>query len=189
MEELKCLVCGMKINANNYKLNEYSFVEKNQIHKIINCPFCGVGESYLDYAREEYGLENNALDEGSLKILEKAMKLEVFNSVFYKEASKMAKAESLRWIFLDLSRIELMHARIHMRLADYKTLPELHKPDYAKHDEDELLLQEAYKREKHAVRFYEKNMDQISDKTLKDIFIALSYVEKQHMIITSENNH
>lgn len=187
MENLKCLVCGMKINANNYKLNERSFVEKNQIDKIINCPFCGVGETYLDYAREEYKLEDSALDEASLKILEKAMKLEVFNGVFYEEASKMAKRETLRWIFLDLSRIEFMHARIHMRLAAYKTLPELHKPDYSRHDTDELLLQEAYKRENHAVKFYEKNRDEVSSKILKEIFTALSDVEKQHAIITGEN--
>lgn len=188
MEKLKCLVCGMEINNNNYKLNEYSFVEKNQIHKIINCPFCGVGETYLDCMAEKYEVDGNALDKASLKILEKAMKLEVYNGVYYEEASKMAKGEEIRLIFQALSRIEFMHARIHMRLAFYKGLPELHKPDYSRHDTDELLLEEACKREKHAIKFYQKNMDEVSSEILKEIFTALSYVEKQHEIITSENN-
>ncbi|MDD2621074.1 MAG: ferritin family protein [Syntrophomonadaceae bacterium] len=187
MEELKCLVCGMKINSKNYKLNENSFAEKNEIDNIINCPFCGVGEAYLDCNREGYSLEDTSLDQASLKVLEKAMKLEVFNGGFYQEAGKMAKEEALSLLFQDLSKIEFMHAKIHMKLAAQQTLPELHKPDYSRHDTDELLLQEACKREKHAIEFYEKNSDKVSDGTLKKILTALADVEKQHAIITGES--
>ena len=175
----------MNINSNNYNLNEGSFLEKNGMDRIRNCPFCGVGEAYLDGEKDEYCLGENALDQETLKVLEKAMKLEVFNGTFYEEASKMAKEERRKATFQDLSRIELMHARIHMKLAGQKTLPELHKPDYARLDTDTLLLEEACKREKHAVEFYKKNMDKVSDDIVKEIFTALSEVEKQHIVITT----
>jgi rubrerythrin len=181
---LKCLLCGMKINEKNYNLNYHTFVEKNKENKIINCPFCGANEAYLDNEREIYELDIKSLDTESLKVLEKAMKLEVFNGEFYEEASRLATDEKIKKTFKELSSIEFMHARIHKRLGAFEKLPKLHRPDYTRHNTDDLLLREANKREKHAISFYTRNYVNVSCQIIKEIFNALSDVEKQHVVIT-----
>ena len=115
MTEMKCLICGMKIKPNSYKLNEYSFIDKNSSEDIIYCPFCGVEKLYFHKEKEVYNVENNIVDENTTKILDHAMKLEVFNGEFYEEAAKLAKSEDLKKMFKDLSNIEFMHAKVHKR--------------------------------------------------------------------------
>lgn len=187
MKEIKCLICGMIINTNNYSLNDNSFIEKNIKEKVINCPFCGVDSAYLSGKDKPCKkVDKETLDEQTRKVLDKAMKLEIFNGEFYKEASKLANEENIKKTFKDLSNIELMHARIHKNLGWIKELPKLHKPDYTKYNTDKLLLEEANKREKHAVSFYEKNSCLVSSDIVKEVFNALSYVESQHEVITKK---
>lgn len=187
MNELKCLVCGMRIKANSYDLNSYSFTEKNEKGKIVNCPFCGVEKIYLDNEKKIYEVDNRSLDKESLKILDHAMKLEVFNGEFYEEASRLAKDEDVKQTFKDLKNIEFMHARIHKRLGGFEKLPKLHKPDYTRYNTDDLLLKQAHKREEHAILFYKIKVQGVNSNTVKEVFKALSNVEKQHMVITSNN--
>lgn len=187
MSELRCLICGMRIKSNSYDFNSYSFMEKNEKGRIINCPFCGVGKIYLDNEKKIYEVDNLNLDKESLKILDHAMKLEVFNGEFYEEASKLANDEEVKQTFKDLMNIELMHARIHKRLGGFESLPKLHRPDYSKYNTDRLLLEQAHKREEHAILFYKAKSDMVSNNIIKEVFSALSDVEKQHMIITSDS--
>lgn len=187
MKRLKCLICGMYINDSSYRLNNDSFIEKNQENRIINCPFCGVSKIYLDSEKEIYRVEDKNLDIQSLQVLDHAMKLEVFNGEFYKEASELAIDDKAKKIFKDLSNIEFMHAKIHKRLGGFENLPKLHKPDYTKHNTDKLLFEEAYKREEHAILFYKKNSNKVFSNIIKDVFKALSDVEKQHETITNEH--
>jgi len=182
MEKIKCLICGMNININNYDFNNTTMVEKNIENNIINCPFCGVNRLYFDNNLDLHKTEN--LDSNIISIFDKAMKLEIFNGQFYKEASKMAKAEDIKKLFKELSNIEYMHAKIHKKLGGLKIEPNLFKPDYSKHDTDELLLKEASKREEHAIAFYNKYMREVSSEFVKDVFKALIDVEKQHKHIS-----
>ncbi|WP_432402050.1 ferritin family protein [Wukongibacter sp. M2B1] len=186
MSKIKCLICGMNINPRSYELNSYSFLEKNEKGRIINCPFCGVGKIYLDDKKDIYMVDNKGLSEENLKILDHAMKLEVFNGEFYEEASRLADDEELKQTFKDLSKIEFMHAKIHKRLGGFEKLPKLHKPDYTRHNTDDLLLMEASHREEHAISFYEKNSHKISSNIVRQVFDALIDVEKQHGIITKK---
>ncbi len=183
---MKCLICGMIVNANSYNLNKHSFVDGNTDGNIIYCPFCGVGKLYLDSNNEIYEINRDNLDNNTKKVFDMAMKLEVFNGEFYDEASKLAKSDKVKNMFKDLSSIEFMHARIHKRLGGFSSLPKLRKPDYSRHDTDEKLMIEAYKREKHAIAFYKKYSDVVSNELIKEIFGALADVEKQHMIITKQ---
>lgn len=189
MKELKCLVCGMKINEKNYNKNECSYVHKNEKNLIFSCPFCGVDHKCLesDLSYERYMVEEKDLDEKSLKTLDKAMKLEIFNAEFYEEAYHLAQKENIKQLFKDLKNIEIMHAQIHKRLGRFDVLPKLHRPDYTKHNTDQLLLQETQKREKHASKFYIKNSKMVSSSVLKKVFKSLSEVETQHKWI-AENN-
>lgn len=185
MENVRCLICGMNINIKNYNLNSKTMVKKNEESSIINCPFCGVNSIYFDNNLDL--IEIKDLDSNIINIFDKAMKLEIFNAQFYKEASKMAKAQNIKELFKELSNIEYMHGKIHKKLGGIKIEPKLYKPDYSKHNTDELLLKEASKREEHAIAFYNKYMREISSEFIKDIFKALIDVEKQHKYIAQNN--
>lgn len=113
--------------------------------------------------------------------------MEVFNYEFYKEAGKMARMEINKRLFEQLSSIELMHANIHRKLGGFNKLPNLFKPDYSKHETDGLLLQEAEKREKHAILFYRKKSSMVCNQIIQTVITALSEVEKQHEVITKTN--
>lgn len=183
MRGMKCLICGMTINEQNYNRNELSYTPINEKEDIKYCPFCGVSIDYISYKNDIYQIDVRSLDGQSVRILNNAMKLEIFNAEYYEEASKMAKDEVVKDFFRDLRNIEIMHAQIHRRLGGFSELPKLHKPDYSKHTTDELLLAEAQKREDHAVAFYRKNSSKVNVSIVKEVFLALSGVEKQHKAI------
>lgn len=183
MEKLYCKICGLEINEKNYFLNENSMVDKNKNSDIKYCPFCGVDSEHLGSKEEIYTINEN-LDKSITKIFEKAMKLEIFNGEFYKEAASMAKRTEIKNKFSDLSRIEFMHARIHQKLGGFDKLPILKKIDYEKYNEERILLEQANIRERHAVEFYNKNISKVNSYNIKLIFKALSQVEADHIAIT-----
>ncbi|MCY6370850.1 ferritin family protein [Clostridium ganghwense] len=183
MSMLKCVICGMNVNEKNFNLNSYAFIDGNKKSYIRYCPFCGVNEIYLQEDGKVYSVDVNTLDSNTIKILDHAMKLEVFNGDFYVEASKLVKNENLKKEFLDLSRIEYMHANVHKRLGGFKELSELHKPDYTKYKKDEEFLEIAKKREEHAVAFYNKYSKVVYSEIVRKTLNALSEVEKEHIIL------
>ncbi len=185
MKKLRCVICGMIINDKNYNYNEKSFINSNDKEKYIKCPFCGVSKKYLKENGDLWKVGVNRLDEKTIRILDKATKLEVFNGEFYKEATKLAKDKKISRMFKDLSNVEMTHARVHKRLGSFDKLPKLRKPDYSKRlNSDNLLVEEANKREKHAVAFYSKYMDDVCCDVVKEVFGALSEVEQEHIDLT-----
>ncbi|OFI05594.1 rubrerythrin [Clostridium acetireducens DSM 10703] len=187
MKKLVCLICGMEINEKNYNFNNLAFIQCNTKDDIKYCPFCGVGKEYL-IGENEYSdnyFKNLKLDNNTLKILDHAMKLEVFNGDFYKKASVLAKDEKIKKMFQDLSRVEFLHARVHKNLGNFKELPKLKEIDYKKYKEDKVLLDLACKREKHAVEYYKKYGNEVSDDKIKNVFCALADVERIHIKLTN----
>ncbi|KDR96761.1 Rubrerythrin [Peptoclostridium litorale DSM 5388] len=186
MESFKCLICGMNVNSSNIHINKNSFLNGNSFENLY-CPFCGADSPYISSEGDIFIQIDESLDQVTLDVLDKAMKLEVFNGEFYSEASKLAKDENTKIMFDDLSNIEMMHARIHMKMGGFESLPTLTKPTYyEKLSSDVLLIKEAHSREIHAVAFYEKNMDSVCSPKIKEVFKVLSEVEKQHIYLTSE---
>ncbi|AYD40267.1 metal-iron-binding protein [Clostridium fermenticellae] len=185
MTELFCTICGMKINSTNFDFNKEAFEDKNSINNIKFCPFCGSPLEYIKNEDESYKYRNIKLKDDALKIIDHAMKLEVFNGDFYKKAAFLAKNENIKDMFKSLSNIEYMHARIHNRIGGFKKLPVLRDMDYSKYNTDNILLDMACKREKHAVEYYEKYIDYIDSYDIKTIFKVLSEVEKGHIELTS----
>ncbi|MDP4143076.1 MAG: ferritin-like domain-containing protein [Bacillota bacterium] len=186
MEAIRCLVCGMNINENNYDFNSHAFLQKNTETDIIYCPFCGAGREFLSRTGEVYILDEAKLDEKTITILDHAMKLEVFNGDFYNKASKMVQSNSIRLMLEALSKIELMHARTHQRIGGFKELPRLAEVNYDKFTSEDELLYQANLREKHAVQYYNKYYNEVSDDNIRKIFDALSEVEKEHIILTNK---
>lgn len=186
MKEIKCMVCGMNINEKNFYINSSAFLEKNKEDKIIYCPFCGVGEIYLSNSGQTYTVDSKLLDENALKIIDHAVKLEIFNGDFYRKASEMAKSNEVKETFSALSKIEMFHAKIHFKIGGFSDFPKLAEINYDKYDTDKALLEAAKVREKHAVGYYDKYKHEIKDKTLINIFDALSEVEKEHILLTTK---
>jgi rubrerythrin len=181
---MKCLICGMDININNYNINSKGLLVENESESIKYCPFCGVTAKYIKGGSEEIFMGHvESLNNNELVILDHAMKLEIFNSDFYKSAAVLARNDQVKETFKALSKIERMHAIVHKKLGGFKELPKLVNIDYSKHKTDKRLMKLAEDREIHATKFYEKNAKKIVDTIVKDVFIALSEVEKDHIKI------
>ena len=186
---MKCLICGMNISSSNFHINNEGLLEKNQREHIKYCPFCGVLDKYLkpedegDLARQIYKVDAGSLDENTLVILDHAMKLEIFNSEFYKAAGKLAHSLEAKETFEALSKIEKVHAIVHQKLGGFKELPKLVDIDYSKHKNDESLMKVAESRETHAVHFYEKYAKEINNSIVKEVLNALCLVERDHIQI------
>ncbi len=178
---MKCQICGMNINEKNYDFNEFALLQKNSIDHIIYCPFCGVSSVYLSENNEIITIDSTTLDEDTLKILDHAVKLEMFNGDFYSKASKMAKDEGISKLFESLSKIEIFHAKVHMRLAGLTKNVKLSAINYDKYDSDNALLELAMQKEEHAVSYYERYKNKIQDVNLIRVFEALIEVEKDHI--------
>ena len=176
----------MDINEKNYNFNELAFSNKNSIDNIIYCPFCGVGKKYLSEDDEIVEVESSLLDENALKILDHAVKLELFNGDFYNIAAHMAKSDRVKKTFEALSRIEIIHSKVHQRLGGFKKAPNLSKISYDKYNSDSALLGLAKQKEEHAVSYYEKYKNEIKDNNLLEIFEALADVEREHIILVEE---
>ena len=186
MNYLKCKICGVEINEKNYNFNELAFNNKNSINNIIYCPFCGVSERYLSEDDEIITVESNLLNENALKILDHAVKLELFNGDFYNTAARMSKSDEVKKIFEALAKIEIFHSKIHKRLGGFTKAPNLNKVNYDKYNSDKALLELAKQKEEHAVGYYEKYKNEVNDNKLFEIFEALADVEKEHIILVKE---
>ena len=183
---MKCKICGMEINERNYDFNESAFTNKNSINNIMYCPFCGVSEKYLSENDEVITVESSLLSENALKILDHAVKLELFNGNFYNTAAKMSKSDEVKKVFEALSKIEIVHSKVHQKLGGFTKAPSLNKVNYDRYDSDKALLELAKQKEEHAVAFYEKYKNEVKDNKLFEIFEALADVEREHIILVKE---
>lgn len=183
---MKCKICGMEINEKNYNFNEAAFTNKNTIDNIMYCPFCGVRKSYLSEDDEIITIESNLLSENALKIIDHAVKLELFNGDFYNIAAKMAKSMEVKKTFEALAKIEIFHSRVHQKLGGFVEVPNLNKVNYDKYDSDSALLELAKQKEEHAVAYYEKYKNEVNNNNLFEIFEALADVEREHIILVKK---
>lgn len=184
MKSYRCMICGAEINEKNFAVNSIMFNKKNISEHIINCPFCGVSGEFLSEDMEVLSVDTKLLDENTLKILDHAVKLEIFNGDFYQKAAKKAENKKTKELFTALSTVEMMHAKIHFKIGGFKKMPILTDISYDKYEDDSALLALANKKEKHAVSFYEKYKDEIKNEVIIRIFQAVCDVEKQHIILT-----
>lgn len=176
----------MEINEKNYNFNEWAFTDKNSINNIIYCPFCGVEKKYLVKDDEIIKVESNLLDDNTLKILDHAVKLELFNGDFYSTAATMAEDGDIKRVFEALARIEKFHSKLHQRLGGFMKTPNLNKVNYSKYNTDSSLLELAKQKEEHAVSYYEKYKNELNNENLFKIFEALADVEREHIVLVKE---
>jgi rubrerythrin len=184
--KLLCCICGMEINNKNMNVNSAAFMGANNEETIEFCPFCGATKQYL--VEEWNSLEfykKEELDSSTLRILDHAVKLELFNSDFYRKAAVLAEDIRIKDMFKDLARIEYIHAKIHLKLGGFTEVPKLADINYDRYDNDTSLVEQAKLRERHAVDYYRKHMNSASSEYIRKILKVLEAVEKEHITLLS----
>ena len=149
-----------------------------------SCPFCGVATGQLLFAHEwedkNIGVE---LSEKSRKNIEEALQLELSNTAFYfcaadklinKEASKMFKG---------LAKVEREHASVFRKLLKLETMPEV-KEDCP--NDPAECIEDSYRREVRAVAFYGKALGEATEPRIREVFMAIMNVEKDHIDLDEE---
>jgi len=147
------------------------------------CPFCGVANKYFRLAKVWEDEDNIELSELSRKNLELALDLEVNNAIFYKAVSKKAKDLETRLMFKGLFKVEKEHAEVFMRLLKVD-MPEIKDIDCSL--EREEILRDSEAREKRAVAFYAKAIEESVEPRVKEVFTAIMNVEKDHILLDEE---
>jgi rubrerythrin len=170
----------MEINNKNMNVNQAAFIGSNNETAIEFCPFCGAVKKYLVEGQYEPG-QIEDLDSVTLRILDHAAKLELFNSDFYNKAANIASDEKLKERFRHLARIEYVHAKIHQRLGGFEEMYKLRDISYERYSVDKLLIEQAKLREEHAVNYYKKYIEYIKSTKVKDILKILTEVEEEHI--------
>ena len=152
-------------------------------HKASNCPFCGAHEDYLVLAAEWKLIKSDKLSDISKDFFKRALDLELDNTNFYKVASDKSKNIYFVSMFKGLSKIEREHASTickHLGIEKPDSDVGLDKAV----DSDSENIQEANRREKRAVKFYNEARSQAPEQEVKEFFKALIQIESDHIHLT-----
>jgi rubrerythrin len=150
------------------------------------CPFCGAYQKYLVNAKDydDKGDWDVKLNETDKKNVEKALEVEVSNTIFYKCSSKKTPELEGQKLFKILSKVENEHASIWKKILK---LDKVNFPDYdkcaAKYKPN---LEESHQREETAVKFYGQAAKEAKNPRVKEIFKALVEVETDHLHLSEQ---
>ncbi len=149
--------------------------------KPARCPFCGAYEKYLvdskDY--DESGAWDVELNETDKDNVEKALGVEISNTLFYKCSAKKVKELDGQKLFKILSKVEMEHASVWkkiLKLDEIKWEPaETCEVDY------NADLKDSHARETRAIKFYGEAAKAAKNARVKEIFEAFIQVETDHL--------
>jgi len=147
------------------------------------CPFCGVANKFFQLPQIWQDENNVALSEISKNNVEKALKIELSNTAFYKSASKMLTNTKAKLMFKGLAHVEKEHAKVFQKILKLDTLPVAQ--DLASENEKECV-KESLKREKSAVELYLKAASEATELRVKEVFLAIMETEKDHITLDEE---
>lgn len=145
------------------------------------CPFCGAFKKYFVKAKDyddtgAWGVQLNEKDQANA---EKALEVEVSNTIFYKCASKETPELEGQKLFKILKKVEAEHAAIWKKILK---LDKVEFPDYDKCAEEYTQnLEESHQREDRAIKFYAQAAKEAKNARVKEIFQALVEVETDHL--------
>ncbi|MFX1238590.1 MAG: rubredoxin-like domain-containing protein [Promethearchaeota archaeon] len=150
------------------------------------CPFCGAHRKYFVKA-SDYN-DTNAwdvdLNETDKKNAEKALDVEISNTIFYKCSSNKTPELEGQKLFKILAKVENEHASV------WKKILKLDKIELPKYDEcaSEFTpnLEESHQREERAIKFYGEAATGAKNPRVKEIFQAFVEVETDHLHLSEE---
>jgi len=153
------------------------------------CPFCGAYEKYLveakDYNDNEplttFDVELNEKDKANV---ERALEVEISNTLFYKCASKKVNEIEGQKLFKILAKVENEHASVWKKILKLDKLkmepPETCVDDY------KADLEDSHAREERAIKFYTQAAAEAANPRVKNIFEAFVEVETDHLKLSEE---
>jgi rubrerythrin len=151
------------------------------------CPFCGANRKYFILAEKwdwsEYQVE---ISEVSRANLERALKLELDNTAFYRCAMNKAKkaGDDYGWAkFKALSKVENEHAEV---ICKALQIPQP-DPNPVECSSDYMAnTNEGWEREDRAIKAYSKFAEEAEEPMLKQFFNALVEIERDHLDLHAE---
>jgi len=145
------------------------------------CPFCGAFKKHFVEAKDydDTGAWDVELNEKDKANVERALEVEISNTIFYKcSSSKTPELEGQK-LFKILSKVENEHASV------WKKILKLDKIDLPKYDkcatEYRPNLEESHSREDRAIKFYGQAAAEAKNARVKEIFKAFLEVETDHL--------
>ena len=154
--------------------------------KPSRCPFCGAYEKYLVDSKkyDDTGAWDVELNETDKKNAEKALGVEISNTLFYKCASKKVKELDGQKLFKILSKVENEHASVWKKILKLDKIkmepPETCVEDY------KADLEDSHAREERAIKFYGEAAKAAKNPRVKEIFKAFIEVETDHLKLSEE---
>jgi len=154
--------------------------------KPSRCPFCGAYEKYLVDSKkyDDTGAWDVELNETDKKNAEKALGVEISNTLFYKCASKKVKELDGQKLFKILSKVENEHASVWKKILKLDKIkmepPETCVEDY------KADLEDSHAREERAIKFYGEAAKAAKNPRVKEIFKAFVEVETDHLKLSEE---
>jgi rubrerythrin len=150
------------------------------------CPFCGAHQKYLVDAKDydDKGDWDVELNETDKKNVEKALDVEVSNTIFYKCSSKKTPELEGQKLFKILSKVENEHASV------WKKILKLDKVNFPSYDKCAAKykpnLEESHQREERAIKFYGQAAKEAKNSRVKEIFQAFIEVETDHLHLSEQ---
>ena len=145
------------------------------------CPFCGAFKKHFVEAKDydDTGAWDVELNEKDKTNAEKALEVEISNTIFYKCSSKKTPELEGQKLFKILAKVENEHASV------WKKILKLDKIDLPKYDkcaaEYKLNLEESHEREDRAINFYGQAAAEAKSERVREIFKAFLEVETDHL--------
>jgi rubrerythrin len=150
------------------------------------CPFCGAHKKHFVNAKDynDKGDWDVQLNDTDKKNAEKALEVEVSNTIFYKCSSKKTPELEGQKLFKILSKVENEHASVWKKILK---LDKVDFPDYNKcAPKYKPNLEESHQREERAIKFYGQAAKEAANSRVKEIFQAFVEVETDHLHLSEQ---
>jgi len=150
------------------------------------CPFCGAFKKYFVESTEydDTGAWDVELNEKDKANAEKALEVEISNTLFYKCSAKKVSELDGQKLFKILAKVEGEHAAVWkkiLKLDKIKWEPaETCEADY------KADLEDSHARETRAIKFYGQAAAEAQNPRVKEIFQAFVEVETDHLHLSEE---
>ncbi len=167
MRAFRCQICG----------DSYLGAESPD-----RCPFCGAHRDYIKRASEWIDHGQVELSEQSRRDCERALDLEINNQAFYACAAGKTSDQISEAFFKRLSKQEGEHAEV---LSEMMGVDEPEVPSVECSDDDAENMRDAHERESRAIRLYQQIARRAPEPRVREVFLALTDIESEHLIISS----
>ena len=154
--------------------------------KPARCPFCGAYEKYLVDSKEydETGAWDVELNETDKANAEKALGVEISNTLFYKCSAKKVKEIDGQKLFKILAKVENEHASVWKKILKLDKIK--YEPAETCEVEYQADLKDSHSREERAIKFYGEAAAAAKNPRVKEIFKAFIQVETDHLKLSEQ---